>query len=207
MGGPIDPTVRRTAPTWIVIVGVSCSLAAGCGSTATKGQTRQAERRVAAQKSVSNPAIRRYEELQKELSVKANIVTAQPDRGPQLASLAAAAGVHGHRGGVRPRQIGGSGRARIAPTAKQPQGKAIVAGIIACLNDQDCREQEATQARVGDAAIRSEKGRCKEGRVLLIWVVISRRPFVHGPGQTSSTARCVTRQEAHEWQQTASRGR
>jgi hypothetical protein len=208
-GRPINPTVRRTAPTWTVIAGVSCSLAAGCGSTATKGQvhaTREAEMRVATQKPPLNPAIRRYEELQKELAVKGNIVTAQPGRGRQPASLAVAAGVHRHRGGVRPRQIG-SGRARIAPTAKLPQGKAIVAGILGCLNDQDCREQEAIQTRVGDAAVRSEKGRCKPGRVLLIWVVISRPPFVHGRGQTSSTARCVTQQEAHEWQPTVSPGR
>jgi hypothetical protein len=126
--------------------------------------------------------------------------------GEHLGGLGAAAGVHGHSEGVRPRRMGVS--AGITSTAKLPhQGKAMVVGLLACSNNnQDCREQEAALARVGDAAVRSGKVRCKEGRVLLVWVT-SPLPFVHTRGQASSTARCVTRQEAREWQQAVPRGR
>lgn len=84
--------------------------------------------------------------------------------------------------------------------AKLPPRKAIVVDLLACPRNEGCREQEATETRLADAALRSDKAQCKARRVLLLWVTPP-LPFMHEPGRASP--RCVTRQEAREWQQTA----
>jgi hypothetical protein len=82
--------------------------------------------------------------------------------------------------------------------AKLPARKAIVVDLLACPRSQGCREQEATETRLADAALRSDKTQCKAQRVLLLWVTPP-LPFMYDPGRASPL--CVTRQVASEWQQ------
>jgi hypothetical protein len=77
---------------------------------------------------------------------------------------------------------------------------AIVVDLLACPRNQGCREQEATETRLADAALRSDKTQCQAQRVLLLWVTPP-LSFMHEPGRASP--RCVTRQVAREWQQAA----
>jgi hypothetical protein len=92
------------------------------------------------------------------------------------------------------------GRHGIRSAAKLPPQEAIVVDLLACPKNQGCRLQEATETRLADAALRSDKIQCKARRVLLLWVTPT-LPFMHEPGRASP--RCVTRQEAREWQRAA----